>query len=127
MIGPTISWNRHGTLTLAFIRMTRILTTYGKGNAPTTEIDKHYLPLLAYYHSGLAPTVCFTMSPRIPSRHRMSWTHVANQKRCKFQVDLHFSAGICKHVSFTAAIAGIRCPYQPGLCHHHTRGEQSYR
>src|SRR5262249_10416896 len=50
MICPTISWHRHGTLVLVCIRMARILTAHSKGNAPATEVDKHYPPPLARNH-----------------------------------------------------------------------------
>src|SRR5215467_2121076 len=80
MIGSTISWNRHGTLALLFIWMIRILTAHSKGNAPTTEIDKHYPPLLSHNHCGLTRTVCFTISSCIRSIHRVSGRHMAKQK-----------------------------------------------
>src|SRR5438876_9568232 len=66
MIYPTISWHRHGTLALACIWLTRILTAPSKGNAPTTEVDKYYPPLSSSNH-GVSPAQS-AWAGRRPSR-----------------------------------------------------------
>src|SRR5215510_14253315 len=80
MIGPTISWNSYGTLALAFIWMTRILTAHSKSHTPATEIDKHYPPQLSSNHGDLSRTVCLGGSPPIRSALKTLWTLLCHNK-----------------------------------------------
>src|SRR5215831_672811 len=45
MICPTISWDKHTTLVLTFIRLPRLLTARSQGKKPAAEVCKEQPPL----------------------------------------------------------------------------------